>query len=190
MQRFFYVEVPSSPHSISINLTCVFSLAWDHKFKHMLRKKSFWKTKKKECNLDKTKLHIFKRKWDLCPKNLEWISLKVFKWSKFLWKMILGKQKEPCESINPKHWYKIDIFLSITSNGFENKRKSTWITFFATFHLESRSLIDDGRKFIFTKRKNDFYSIQKNQLDNFKRIRTQTNILFELLNQENVKTNK
>ena len=57
-------------------------------------------------------------------------------------------------------------------------------------YLESRSLIDDGRKFIFTKRKNDFYSIQKNQLDNFKRITTQTNILFELLNQENVKTNK
>ena len=154
---------------------------------YVKKKKSFWKTKKKECNLDKTKLHIFKRKWDLCPKNLEWISLKVFKWSKFLWKMILGKQKEPCESINPKHWYKIDIFLFITSNGFENKRKSTWITFFATFHLKSRSLIDDGRKFIFTKRKNDFYSIQKNQLDNFKRITTQTNILFELLNQEMLK---
>ena len=67
--------------------------------------------KEKECNLDKTDLYIFKRKWDLCPKNLEWISLKDFKWSKFLWKMILGKQKEPCESINPKHWYKIDIFI-------------------------------------------------------------------------------
>ena len=26
--------------------------------------------KEKECNLDKTDLYIFKRKWDLCPKNL------------------------------------------------------------------------------------------------------------------------
>ena len=117
--------------------------------------------KEKECNLDKIDLYIFKRKWELCPKNLEWISLKVFKWFEFLWKMSLGKQKEPCESINPKHWIQNRHFLFITSKSFENKRKSTWITFLATCHLESRNLIHDGRKFIFTKEKKNLLNTKK-----------------------------
>ena len=44
----------------------------------------------------------------------------------------------------------------------------------------------EGNSFL-QKKKEDFYSIQKNQLDNFKMITTQTNILFELLNQKFLK---
>ena len=47
-------------------------------------------------------------------------------------------------------------------------------------------LVMEGNSFL-QKKKEDFYSIQKNQLDNFKMITTQTNILFELLNQKILK---
>ena len=34
-----------------------------------VNKSKIWKTIKKECNLDKIELHIFKRKWNICPKT-------------------------------------------------------------------------------------------------------------------------
>ena len=46
-EKFSYVGVPSSPHSISISFTCVSPLVWEHKSKPMCIKTKFLKNQQR-----------------------------------------------------------------------------------------------------------------------------------------------
>ena len=62
------------------------------------------------------------------------------------------------------------------------KKKQLGSSFWLPF-IHDQGVISMVEKIHFDKREKKIYSTQKKQLDNFKGITTQTNILFELFNQ-------
>ena len=99
--------------------------------------------------------------------------------------MILGKQKEPRELINSKHWIQNRYFYFLLKKIWKQETL-TWIPLFG--YLSFGIATSMMEKIQFDDRKKICFINPKRQLDNFKKITTQTIILFELFNF--FKTNK